>query len=138
MELLGVKTSSHMKAVMFLHSFVAFVCMALSLASTACSAAAVAINSVGATWDAYGDYLSVFSLTNASDEATSYSGYAPSEPIYTAQIRCLAHWSDEPVGWSWSWYPAPSPKSIRDVYRPAPDRRSDVAYRRAIRLYWFR
>jgi hypothetical protein len=89
-----------MKAVIFLHSFAAFVCMALSLASTAYNAAAaVALNSVGSTWDAYGNYLSVFTLTNASDEAMSYSGYAPSEPIYTTQVRRIAQWSDEPAGW---------------------------------------
>ncbi len=66
--------------------------------ANASPAAPASLERVGAQWDAYGNFLSVFRLTNTSERDISYPGYAPSSPLYTRQLRRLG-WRDEPSGW---------------------------------------
>ena len=69
----------------------------LHLSSTS-SAAPASLERVGARWDAYGNLLSVFRLTNTSERDIAYPGFSPSSPLYTRQLRRLG-WHEEPSGW---------------------------------------
>lgn len=87
-----------MTTLRFQRCFAAFILATLPLASPGATAPG-ALDCVGTTWDASGNFLSVFRLTNSSEETTAYSGYAPATPVYKRQIRRLTHWRDEPTGW---------------------------------------
>jgi hypothetical protein len=45
-----------------------------------------AINHIGSSWDAYGNFLDTFRITNKSETAIYYSGYGPDAPVFDTQI----------------------------------------------------
>lgn len=96
----GHGTLSNLIITKFQRSLAVFACLAFSgLITPGSVGAAVALKCVGSEWDAYGNYLSVFMLTNDTDRAISYFGYAPSQPVYTTQIRNEIQWREEATGW---------------------------------------
>lgn len=64
-----------------------------------CPAAPARLEPIGTRWDASGNFISVFRLTNTSSGEISFPGYSASSPAYTLQLRHLGRWRDEPSFW---------------------------------------
>lgn len=53
-------------------------------------------------WDAYGNFLPAFRLTNDSQREITYSGYSISSPVFVQQVRGSdrEEWRNQNIGWS--------------------------------------
>ena len=69
----------------------------LALASR--SAAALELRHSGSRWNANGNFLYEFSLTNSSSDAVEYDGYHFSLPVYTSQTLRNNQWKDDSADW---------------------------------------
>jgi len=57
------------------------------------------ITFTGYKWDAYGNYLPYFKVSNKTSEVFAFWGYSKSSPVYSIEVLINDRWQENPLGW---------------------------------------